>query len=32
VENDLVYLPSTPMLFGDARKSPEALVAEVKVV
>ncbi|CAA9325754.1 MAG: NAD(P) transhydrogenase subunit beta [uncultured Gemmatimonadetes bacterium] len=32
VENDLFYLPNTSMLFGDARKSLEALVAEVKLV
>jgi NAD(P) transhydrogenase subunit beta len=32
VENDLFYLPNTAMLFGDTRKSLEALVAEVKVV
>jgi NAD(P) transhydrogenase subunit beta len=32
VENDLFYLPNTSMLFGDAKKSLEALVAEVKLV
>jgi H+-translocating NAD(P) transhydrogenase subunit beta len=32
VENDLFYLPQTRMLFGDAKKSLEKLVAEVKEV
>jgi NAD(P) transhydrogenase subunit beta len=32
VENDLFYLPNTTMLFGDAKKSLESLVAEVKTV
>jgi NAD(P) transhydrogenase subunit beta len=30
VENELFYLPQTRMLFGDAKKSIEMLVAEVK--
>ncbi|MFZ5443921.1 MAG: NAD(P)(+) transhydrogenase (Re/Si-specific) subunit beta [Myxococcota bacterium] len=30
VENPLFYLPGTRMLFGDAKKSVDALVAEVK--
>ena len=32
VENELFYLPRTAMLFGDAKKSLETLVAEVKNV
>jgi H+-translocating NAD(P) transhydrogenase subunit beta len=30
VENELFYLPNTQMLFGDAKKSLQALVGEVK--
>jgi H+-translocating NAD(P) transhydrogenase subunit beta len=30
VENELFYLPQTRMLFGDAKKSLEALVSQVK--
>jgi NAD(P) transhydrogenase subunit beta len=30
VENPLFYLPGTRMLFGDAKKSVDALVAEVR--
>jgi NAD/NADP transhydrogenase beta subunit len=30
VENELFYHPKTEMLFGDAKKSLEKLVAEVK--
>ena len=32
VENELFYLPRTQMLFGDARKSLEQLVSEVKAL
>jgi H+-translocating NAD(P) transhydrogenase subunit beta len=32
VENELFYHPRTSMLFGDAKKSIEALVGEVKAV
>jgi NAD(P) transhydrogenase subunit beta len=32
VENELFYLPNTQMLFGDAKKSLERLVGEVKAV
>ena len=32
VENELFYLPRTQMLFGDARKSLERLVSEVKAL
>ena len=30
VENEVFYHPRTSMLFGDAKKSIERLVAEVK--
>jgi H+-translocating NAD(P) transhydrogenase subunit beta len=30
VENELFYLPNTQMLFGDAKKSLQGLVGEVK--
>ena len=30
IENDLFYEPNTSMLFGDAKKSLSALIAEVK--
>jgi NAD(P) transhydrogenase subunit beta len=32
VENELFYLPRTQMLFGDAKKSLERLVSEVKAL
>jgi NAD(P) transhydrogenase subunit beta len=32
VENELFYHPHTTMLFGDAKKSIEKLVAEVKAL
>ena len=32
VENELFYNPKTEMLFGDAKKSIETLVAEVKAL
>jgi NAD(P) transhydrogenase subunit beta len=32
VENELFYHPRTKMLFGDAKKSIEKLVAEVKAL
>ncbi|HEV2149677.1 MAG TPA: NAD(P)(+) transhydrogenase (Re/Si-specific) subunit beta [Longimicrobiaceae bacterium] len=32
VENELFYLPNTQMLFGDAKKSLERLVSEVKAL
>jgi NAD(P) transhydrogenase subunit beta len=32
VENELFYHPRTTMLFGDAKKSIEKLVAEVKAL
>jgi NAD(P) transhydrogenase subunit beta len=32
VENELFYLPQTRMLFGDAKKSLEALVSGVKAL
>ena len=32
VENELFHLPNTQMLFGDARKSLERLVSEVKAL
>lgn len=32
VENDLFYNPKTEMLFGDAKKTIEKLVAEVKAL
>jgi NAD(P) transhydrogenase subunit beta len=32
VENELFYNPKTEMLFGDAKKSIERLVAEVKAL
>jgi NAD(P) transhydrogenase subunit beta len=32
VENELFYNPRTEMLFGDAKKSIETLVAEVKAL
>jgi NAD(P) transhydrogenase subunit beta len=32
VENELFYLPHTQMLFGDAKKSLERLVSEVKAL
>ena len=32
VENELFYQPRTTMLFGDARKSIEKLVQEVKAL
>jgi len=32
VENELFYLPRTQMLFGDAKKSLEQLVSEVKAL
>ena len=32
VENELFYNPKTEMLFGDARKSLERLVQEVKAI
>lgn len=32
VENELFHLPNTQMLFGDAKKSLERLVSEVKAL
>ncbi len=32
IENDLFYEPNTTMLFGDAKKSLSALIAEVKAL
>jgi NAD(P) transhydrogenase subunit beta len=32
VEDELFYDPKTEMLFGDAKKSVETLVAEVKAL